>query len=1014
MKSKSTLRNFLAFAGSSLLAVTSASAADLTWDITPGTVGVGDGTITGGTGNWNTTNGNWTADGGANNVAWTNGDNAFIIGGATMTIDVPITAGTLTFTSGGVAGRTLSGSEITINNGMYLERLSSLTWNAPIKLGGSQTWTHNQINANSTGKSMAGGTDLNGHTLTWDMTNVQSNNRITHSNLTGTGSIIKDGTGWLGLGGTNTYTGSNTINAGTIDATSSTALGDANNPLTINTGGTLNMSGNLSIGNLTGTGGVITSTATSGTRTLTIGSGDGSGGNFQGVIENGSGGTTALTKTGAGTISLSGVNSYIGGTTVAGGTLSLGTGTNNSNLADLAPVFVDGGAKLNLNFSSGNPDTVLHLSLGGTSLPAGQYGHSNSGVTNGGAGVGAYDAFFEANTGIIDNFGGSTAPLGLVFWDGGTVDIAVDGDAVSAGGNGTWNTTIQNWDIGFTGHVNWDNANNDTAILGGANGTVTLGEPITVGGLQIDNRNIDIVNSTLTFGVTGVINSTSVGNQNDPPIISSKISGAAITKTGPGYIQLTNNDNDFASFTLSEGTLGQLPAGTYTGIGTGLFTINGGGLFVENNNPTTIDNNMVWNGNWFSQNVSNSSKTTTWNGDVSLGADITVSSKHAQVFNGDISETGGVRKLTLTNSTGSSTITLAGNNSFSGGVQINQGTLNINSATALGTGTFTVNISGAVIDNTSGNPVTLSTNNVQEWNQNFTFTGSNALNLGTGAVTINANRTVTVSANTLTVGGAIGETGGTRTLAKAGNGTLVLGGANTYAGNTTVSAGTLALVDGSQNSAITVNSGATLDFTLGSSITSTKALTLSAGHSVTVTGTPALASYTLMTADGGINGTPNLNPAITGYELVVDGNDLKLNSTGAASPYDTWSGGAAFGDDANGDGVDNGLAFLLGAANPNVSALNKLPTVTESAGGLVLTFQMLNDTANGDATLAIEHSNSLANGSWTAVQVPYSSGTVGDIGFNITGTGPLNVTATIPVSKAAGGKLFGRLKAENP
>ena len=76
---------------------------------------------------------------------------------------------------------------------------------------------------------------------------------------------------------------------------------------------------------------------------------------------------------------------------------------------------------------------------------------------------------------------------------------------------------------------------------------------------------------------------------------------------------------------------------------------------------------------------------------------------------------------------------------------------------------------------------------------------------------------------------------------------------------------------------------------------------------------------------------------------------------------------------------------------------------------------MLDDTANGDATLAIEYGNSLAEGSWTAVQVPYSSGTVDDIAFNITGTGPLNVTATIPVSKAEGtGKLFGRLKAVNP
>ena len=60
------------------------------------------------------------------------------------------------------------------------------------------------------------------------------------------------------------------------------------------------------------------------------------------------------------------------------------------------------------------------------------------------------------------------------------------------------------------------------------------------------------------------------------------------------------------------------------------------------------------------------------------------------------------------------------------------------------------------------------------------------------------------------------------------------------------------------------------------------------------------------------------------------------------------------------------------------------------------------------------HGLSLAGGSWTAVPVPYTSGTVGDIVFNVTGTGPLNVTATIPASKSAGGKLFGRVKGVTP
>jgi hypothetical protein len=50
MKSKSPLRSFFALASSSLLAISYSHAAPITWDITPGTVGAGNGTNTGGAG----------------------------------------------------------------------------------------------------------------------------------------------------------------------------------------------------------------------------------------------------------------------------------------------------------------------------------------------------------------------------------------------------------------------------------------------------------------------------------------------------------------------------------------------------------------------------------------------------------------------------------------------------------------------------------------------------------------------------------------------------------------------------------------------------------------------------------------------------------------------------------------------------------------------------------------------------------------------------------------------------
>jgi autotransporter-associated beta strand protein len=84
----------------------------------------------------------------------------------------------------------------------------------------------------------------------------------------------------------------------------------------------------------------------------------------------------------------------------------------------------------------------------------------------------------------------------------------------------------------------------------------------------------------------------------------------------------------------------------------------------------------------------------------------------------------------------------------------------------------------------------LSTNNRQIWNANFAFVGTQDLDRGDGGVTLGGDRTVTIGAKTLAVGGIIS---GSYSLTKADAGKLVLRGANTYTGSTTVSAGTLNL-----------------------------------------------------------------------------------------------------------------------------------------------------------------------------------------------------------------------------
>src|SRR5688572_3542498 len=75
------------------------------------------------------------------------------------------------------------------------------------------------------------------------------------------------------------------------------------------------------------------------------------------------------------------------------------------------------------------------------------------------------------------------------WWDGGAADIITNGDGASAGGAGTWNTSLKNWDQGNgLAHVAWDNLNGDTAIFGGSTaGTVTLPADVTAKGLSIAN-----------------------------------------------------------------------------------------------------------------------------------------------------------------------------------------------------------------------------------------------------------------------------------------------------------------------------------------------------------------------------------------------------------------------------------------------------------------------------------------------------------------------------------------------
>ncbi len=132
---------------------------------------------------------------------------------------------------------------------------------------------------------------------------------------------------------------------------------------------------------------------------------------------------------------------------------------------------------------------------------------------------------------------------------------------------------------------------------------------------------------------------------------------------------------------------------------------------------------------------------------------------------------------------GGGTLTLSGNNTYSGGTAINGGLIAFNSASNFGTGNITLNGGGL------------------QWASGSTADISSRLTaLGTGGGTFDTN------GNNVTLASAISGAGG---LTKQGSGLLNLTGTNTYAGPTSVTAGTLA-VNGSITSNVTVGAAGTL------------------------------------------------------------------------------------------------------------------------------------------------------------------------------------------------------------
>jgi outer membrane autotransporter protein len=285
--------------------------------------------------------GTFLADGGTNSTLSgmiSGTGNVVRLGTGTLTLTganiytggTSISAGTLQLGNGGTAG-SITGNVVD-NGTLAFNRSDSVTFGGVISGAGnvSQVGTGTLIltgaNIYTGGTSISAGTLQlgNGGTAGSITGNVVDNGTLAFNRsdsatfdgvISGAGNVSQVGTGTLILTGANTYTGGTSISAGTLQAGSATAL-SPNSAFAVTS--ILDLNGfNNTIGSLSGTGTVLNNGAT--TATLTVGN-ENTNTTYGGVLENGSS-VLQLTKSGPGTLRLTGGNTYTGTTTVNAGSL---------------------------------------------------------------------------------------------------------------------------------------------------------------------------------------------------------------------------------------------------------------------------------------------------------------------------------------------------------------------------------------------------------------------------------------------------------------------------------------------------------------------------------------------------------------------------------------------------------------------------------------------------------------------------------------------------------------------
>ncbi|WP_342052643.1 MULTISPECIES: autotransporter outer membrane beta-barrel domain-containing protein [unclassified Cupriavidus] len=639
------------------------------------------------------------------------------------------------------------------------------------------------------GGKVVGGTDYDvGFGLTWTSGAARGNGRFTLAGVadtfdvdvaladqTGTfasgwdgKALTKAGAGTLVLSATQAYTGDTRIEAGTLRTSVVNAFASSAN-VGVASGAVLDLGGfDQRAANLSGAGSIVLGSAT-------LDAAQASDTTFSGTIA----GAGGLVKSGPGTLTLSGANTYAAGTTIAAGTLvvphaaALGSGPI-GNAGTLQLAFASDETLANAMAGSGTLNKtgagVAMLTAGGTqgnvtvgegTLRFGQTGAFN--VT--GNHVTASGATTALTSAATLNIGGNAAIDGRLADVAGPGQPAITAATIALGAGAVYRlagysapATATASDLAFTRYNVLH-----TTQSGGLTGTFAR---IDLGGAS---SSVDYLTATSAYGpqdydvglalswyagasttpqqAHGTFTLVGAGSAFDmdavladrPPDSATAWDGRTLTKAGEGTLQLSKA-NTYTGATLIDG--GTLRAGVVNA--------------VAASERMQVATGATFDLNGFDQRVNNLSGA----GTVALGAAVlSAANTSDSEFSGVIAGAGSLLK------TGGATLILSGDNRYAGGTTIEQGVLQLGNGGA--TGSVTGNIA----------------------NQ-----GSLVVNRG----------------NTYAYDGVVSGNG---SLVKEGVGDLILSQSQTYTGPTLVNAGALTLVGNAQLAStqpVTVAAAATL------------------------------------------------------------------------------------------------------------------------------------------------------------------------------------------------------------